>query len=95
MFKNIYEDTGVLPKELRNKPTLRSDCAAIYDAFRHLSVSRSWTQAGPNAIKPSDALALFEIWGITSLYLRALYFRLITIMDGVHLEYLAKKAKQK
>lgn len=95
MFKNIYRDSGKHAPEMLAKPALRDDCVTYYDAFRHLSASRLWNQAGPQPIQTTEILSFLEIRRIKDPDEREKIEKLVKILDSAHLKHLSKKANRK
>lgn len=89
----MYQDTGKFhPAHLR-KPALRGDCIRYLDAYRLLSASRIWTEAGPQPLQVSEVEAHLNLAGIKGTQARMKYLRIIRAMDDTEMRYLLSKKK--
>lgn len=94
LFKLIYEDTGQHHPAYQTRPSLRDDCIKYYDAFCLLSDCRMWSEVGPQPIQLSEIDAYLRMVGITDVFTKLKYARLIRRMDGVTIRFLNEKRKQ-
>lgn len=93
LFKTLRADGTIHPAEL-TRPALRNEDRRYYDAYRSLSASRNWNQAGPMPIPVSEVWAYMEMVGIDDHETRLKYLRLVQGLDAVELKAIrATKAK--
>jgi hypothetical protein len=90
----IYADTGVHHPAFLKKPALRSDCVKYLDAFRSLSASRMWSQAGPSPIQVSEVKALLDLTDEESPDERSRFLALMQELDRVEMRHLYEKSKK-
>lgn len=95
LFKLVLADSGKPHPAVLDKPALRSDCIRYYDAYRYLSVSRLWTEVGPQAIQLSEVTSYLELAGILEYGTKLKYLRLIQLMDRTELKFIADNRKTK
>lgn len=89
----FQKDTGIVPKALQNRPTLRPDCKEYLDSFWVLDASRPSAMEGLAAIPISEMKALMEVMLIPKGEQALKFIRLMQALDDTKQSHWHKRVK--
>lgn len=96
MLQDEYEESGVLPPALANRPALQKHLKYYWDAFWELQAGRQYTEKGfPQALTWSDRASYIQIRQISSPLVRAALLEHLKTLDSTYVEHIrARLTKQ-
>lgn len=95
-LQEIEKTTGITPKALQGRPTLRRDCKDYLAAFFELSPARLYNEAGQQPLQYTEIVAYLTEFGVSGEELRARFVRLIRKLDVAYMDFhFTKQSKSK
>lgn len=93
-MKGIAEETGKIPKALRDMPSLDPQEEFYYEAFWKLGMARSSSGFGLNPIPVSEVKALADHYQLRNLEDRDRLLTYVQSLDVTYLELLRTKQRE-
>lgn len=90
-LEGLQEKLGVIPKALRERPTVHELGDELYGGFNALSSSRSYGMGGPLAVTIEAIYAYCQMFEISDLDDRVAFLHAVQRLDSVYLAEVAKR----